>query len=387
MDNYEFIDEELEDYTGIHQDFARVLSDFLNLPETFTFSLVTHMNPNSHLYKTLNKLAVTLNNKRIRNQHEVGRRAVEQMEKVEKERIIGPMTSSFLKEINECLANENIFLSEHEAKNIDDFLYLINANYFEELQERDPNVRREFLIKKLLYAISFYLNFESQDTFNDTDAQIVLGTCIFIPEDMKKRIIDEFRNSKVKSRNSNDYIIIRRDVSGGKKSYLEAKKYADEEVRLPNFDIDKMGDYIVLIEATEECKKYQNLGIGSAKDLSWDIGLIQKMMKLISTNHHDELVAIDEKCSNFNLVRGYIFATMVYAVSNNIADVTWDVAVDSLAHWDYLPCDLRKTIIDEMLASKKLDNSNYHYEMKTPDVCYQARKIIEFKPKSPKESD
>lgn len=385
MDDQRSIDKELRYAPDTYLSFAKALSELLYLPEDFTFFLVTHSNPNSNVYKKLKALAVLLNDRKERHAHDTARKMIAKIEETETERIIGPMTASFRKEIKEFLGEKNIVLMESQVENIDSFLYLINANYFEEIQERNSNARREFLIEQLLYSISFYLNSENKNTFDDVDAKIILKTCIFIPNDLKDRIIEEFRNSKSKSRNHPAYVIIRHDIPGNKIDYLEAKQGVDSEVKPVQFDMDNMQDCIILIKATEECKEFKRLEIGSAEDLSWDVGFIQTMMKLISTNYHDELVAIDEKCSKFNLMKSYIFKTMVYAVSNKITDITWDVAITSLASWDYLATDLRKTIIDEMFASGDLDDSKYPYETKTPVSKYQIRKIVEFKPRIPKE--
>ena len=284
MDDYEFIDEEIEDYSYSYETLARSLANILNLSEETAFSFATHLNPESLLYKKIYKLVNFLDQRKLKSMHKIGRNAIAREEENERDHIIGKMTSTFIPEIKEYLDEEKMFLPTQTIKNIDNLLYLINANYFEAIQNRKPNARREFLIKELIHVISFYLKINNQTTFNEIDASQVLENCVFIPKDLKSQIIVEFRKSKT---NFGDCQIVRRDVYGGKSAYIEARDDDNKNNnRIPEFDISSEENIIAMIKAIEISNDFQSLDIGSAEELSWDIHSLQRIMLHIDTNHH-----------------------------------------------------------------------------------------------------
>lgn len=380
MDDYEFIDEEIEDYSYSYEILARSLANILNLSEETAFSFVTHLNPESLLYKKIYKLVNFLDQRKLKSMHQIGRTAIAREEENERDHVIGQMTSNFIPEIKEYLDEEKMFLPTKTIKNIDNFLYLINANYFEAIQNRNPNARREFLIKELIHVISTYLKINNQTTFNEQDASQALETCIFIPQDLKRQIIVEFKESRT---NFENYQIVRSDVPGGKSAYIEARDNDNKaNNRIPEFDINREENIITMIKATEISNDFQSLEIGSAEELSWDVHSLQRIMLHIDTNHHDELVSLDEKYSRFALTESFIFNTMVYAVLNDKDLVTADIMFKAFTDWDYLPFSLKLTVLDEIFESEDLDYSLHPYRDKKPAdsrVTYQ-KKIIPFKP-------
>lgn len=375
MDDNQFIDEEIEDYTETSKKSVHLLSSFLKLLETSTFSLTHHLNPNNPLHKIIFNFTSFLEDRKIKNMHSIGRKAATVEEQKENDRVINKMTCSFLPEIEKYLEQENITLPNSEAENINHFLYLINANYFDEIKSRNSNVRREFLIEQLLYVISFHIT-NNKLTFDEITAQNVLDTCVFIPEDIKRQIISEFKKSKIKIGPFSNYEIIRRDIDGGEDSYLEAHLQANKN-RIPEWNLDVEDNFIILMEALEVCEDFQELGIGSAQNLSWDLPFIQRMLKQIHTNYRRELITLNEEYSSFDLTWDYLFTTMAYAVANNVSEVTSDVAVSVFGEWDYIPFDLKLRILDEIFETEKIDYCYHPYRDKKPKnkKIYQKKMI------------
>ncbi len=386
MDDNQFMTEGRKENNNMHQEFAKVLSHLLHLPEDFIFQLMTNLDRESALYQKLYHLASSLDDKITRRQHVLGRNAVIKIEQMEKERVISWITASFLPEIQECSKENEVSLSETQIKNIDSFLYLFNANYFDSIHHKDHSVRREFLIKQLLQVICLDLKSAGRSSFDEEDAERIIKKCLFIPNDLKEALITEFRNSKVTSGKNISYAIIHHDVKGEKKAYIAAKTNSDA-YDLPMFDIDNINDYIVTIQATEVSQNFQDLEIGSAEDLTWDVGFIQQVIKLMASNYHDELLAIDEDHSNFNLASKFLLQTMAYAVANRIDIVTSDVVIKSLANWDYLPFSIKMPIMDDIFASFDLDYSLHPYRHKQPDAGKQVQKVIQFRTAPKKEEN
>lgn len=363
-----------------------ILSVLLKVPESRVFDFIKKFDSNSILYKKIGEFIKFIGDKKIKELHEIGREAVIEEEKSEFDRKITRMTGSFLTEIETYLKQENLTLPPPTIRNIDAFLYLINANYYEEIKEQNKNIRREFLIEQLLFLISYHLKENNISKFNENHVKEILDLCIFIPENIKRKILVEFTNAKTKKGKDVSYKIIHKDIKGGKDNYLEARARANNN-RIPEWNFNNEFNYITLIEALEVCEDFQELGIGSAEDLCWDIDFIKNMISMIHTNYKDELLRLNEEYSCFMLTGKFIFYTMAYAVEEEIPKVTSDVVLASFAEWDGLPFDLKLRILDDLFEQEKLDYSSHPYRDKKPEKKTYQKKIILFKVKDSKQED
>ena len=376
MSNNQFIDTEIIDKSEL----IYILSVLLKVPESRIFNLITKLDQNSFLYKKIGKFIKIIGDKKIRELHNIGRVATIKREKDEFDRKITSMTASFKKEIEAHFKEENITVSETTLKNIDAFLYLVNSNYYDDIKLTNKSIRRKFLIQQLLFQISNYLKATDSSSFNEESVKEVLSTSIFIPNEIKEAILSEFKDSKVKHNNKTFYHIKRKDIKSGKDSYLEECNRANSN-RIIEWKYDSEYNYITLIEALEASEDFQELGIGSAKDLCWDLPFIQAMNIFIHDNYQDELLRIDEEYSNFALISQFLLYTMAYAVEEEITEVTSDVVLASFAEWPLLPFNLKLKIIDALFEKEQLTYLEHPFRDKEPVHKSQQKKIIPFKVK------
>ena len=366
-------------------ELVSILSATFKLPEYQVFSLIEKVNPNSLLYKKIAKLIKKIGINKVKKQHEIGRQAIIDAEKNEFDRKLTSMTGTFLKEIEASFQEENINIPTSAIKNIDSFLYLINSNYYDEIKEKNPNLRREFLIEQLLFLITSYLKETSIFSFTEDDAKEILNKCLFIDSNLKTKILEEFISAKSKHRKNISYQIIHKDILGGKDAYLTARDQANHN-RVPEWKVDNEYNYITLIEALEVCEDIEELDLGSAEDLCWDLPFIQKMMTFIHTNYKDELLQFNEEYSSFQLTSGFLLYTMAYALEEEIPEVTSDVVLASFAEWPSLPFNLKLKIIDDLFEQENLDYSYHPYRDKKPEHKAYQKKIIILK-KEPNDSN
>lgn len=379
MDSNKYIEEGLDEYCYSHYELSKNLSKIFNIDETSMFSFVTYLNPKSTLYKKITKLATYIGKKVDRRTHNIGRKAIIKVEQEELDRVIGSMTASFIPEIKSYLEAEEISITNHQLENIDSFLYLINSNYFTEISKRNPSARREFLVEQLLYLITSYLRTSNRKIFNETDAKKILDTCIFIPEDIKEEIILEFKHSKTHFSIPPKYQIVRKDITGGKDSYIQAKMHSNKN-RIQEWDNTSDRKYILLIEALEESEDFLDQDLGSAEDLSWEVSFLQKMAQLADSKYRHELIEISDDYSNFGFTYALIFNAMVYSVAYKIEDVTSYVILASFAECYDLPFDLKLRMVDDIFEQEQLDYKYHPYRTKKIEKKVYHKNIIPFKP-------
>ena len=360
------------------------LSVILKIPETTIFNFITKLEPNKKLYYQFFKMTKKLCDKKIRELHNIGRAATIKREKDEFDRKITSMTASFKKEIETHFKEENITVSETTLKNIDAFLYLVNSNYYDDIKLTNKSIRRKFLIQQLLFQISNYLKVTDSSSFDEESVKEVLSTSIFIPNEIKKAIISEFKDSKVKHNNKTFYHIKRKDIQIGKDSYLEEYNRANSN-RIIEWKYDNEYNYITLIEALEVSEEFQELQIGSAKDLCWDLPFIQAMNIFIHDNYQDDLLRMYEEYSNFGLMGQFLFYTMAYAVEEEFSEVTSDVVLASFAEWPLLPFNLKLQIIDDFFEKENLTYLEHPFRDKKPTSKPYQKKIIPLKTPENKE--
>lgn len=382
MSNNQFIHTEIIDKSEL----IYILSVLLKVPKSRIFNLITKLDQNSFLYKKIGKFIKIIGDKKIRELHNIGRTATIKREKDEFDRKITSMTASFKKEIEDYFKEENIAVSEATLKNIDAFLYLVNSNYYDDIKLTNKSIRRKFLIQQLLFQISNYLKATDSSSFDEEAVKEVLSTSIFIPNEIKEAILSEFKDSKVKHNSKTSYHIKRKDIKGGEDSYLDAYAKANSN-RIIEWKYDNEYNYITLIEALEVSEDFQELEIGSAENLCWDLPFIQVLNTLIQNGYEDELLRLHEEYSNFQLMGQFLFYTMAYAVEEEISEVTSDVVLASFAEFPLLPFDLKLKIIDDLFEKEQLTYLEHPFRDKKPEYKSYQKKIISFKPKETTESD
>ena len=325
------------------------------------------------IYYGMKKIKEKLNERVERDMHHASQIALMMQDALETDRQITSMTSLFLKEILEYLEQEQVTLAEDQEMNINQFLYLINANYYEELNKKYPSLNREHLIRHILSVTMSYYQQTNKKTFDENDAKEILNKSFIIPNELKEPIFEEFKKSKIKFGKKTFYEIIRKDTDSSFDNYF-SKRNEEKNDNWTRFDIDDANDYHTIIQVFADEESIQELG--NAHELEWDMELLVRMMKLIATNYRQELIKEKEDYTNFKLVSTFIYNAMSYALVNNKKEVGYKELLNTFKNWRFLSFQMKLKVLDDIFEQESFDYKDHPFEVKKSKKPHQ--KIIEF---------
>lgn len=338
------------------------------------------------IYFGLKKIKETIEERVNRDMHQTGQLVLMFKEVHNRDRKIESMTSLFLDEIFNKFEAENIIFPEEQIMNINQFLYLINANYYERIEEKNKDITRDELIDKIVTAVSIYLIDSEKETFDETDAIRVLFYCPFIEESLKNEIAKEFKKSKVMVAGKPIYEIVRNDIIASIDEYKK-KHEAEENGLYKGFDINESSDYQELIMSYALDPYYLEKGYRDPRDVDWDLGFFKKVVQLIVRDHREELLKTNSYYSNYNLASSLVSNTLMYALVNNKDIVDQDVVINSFKTWEYIPFQTKLSVLDTLFTEEDIDFSKHPFKISQKKKEKPIQKIIEFKPRKQIESE
>lgn len=338
------------------------------------------------IYFGLKKIKETIEERVNRDMHQAGQLVLMFKEVPNRDRKIESMTSLFLDEIFNKFEAENIIFPEDQIMNINQFLYLINANYYERIEEKNKDITRDELIDKIVTAVSIYLIDSEKETFDETDAIRVLFYCPFIEESLKNEIAKEFKKSKVMVAGKPIYEIVRNDIIASIDEY-KRKHEAEENGMYRGFDINESSDYQELIMSYALDPYYLEKGYRDPRDVDWDLGFFKKVVQLIVRDHREELLKTNSYYSNYNLASSLVSNTLMYALVNNKDIVDQDVVINSFKTWEYIPFQTKLSVLDTLFTEEDIDFSKHPFKISQKKKEKPIQKIIEFKPRKQIESE
>lgn len=281
-------------------------------------------------------------------------------DKYQENKKIGKTTTNFDFKL-EAMQNEfNISLEHNDFDQINDFLYLINANYYDKITKIIPQYCREEIIDKVVNQIGLYLEEKNKSSFTRDDVLNILNSCYFIKDDLKKEIYQEFISSEVsfaggwighgiKNRNVD---ILDEDA------FFEQKKYeASVEI---GFDIESVDDYKKIIQgiiaADDYLKKF-----GDVSELDWDLEALKDFLCILLKDHRSDLITYDSNMSIFDIACSYIYNAMCYAVVNEKNGVGLEEMLHTLKSWEKIPFQLRCDVATDVVEQMDLDYSMHPF--------------------------
>ena len=253
------------------------------------------------------------------------------------------------RKLNSGLMPTTLNIDEHSLENINQFICLINTNYYHKINKGN-NIRREQLIDQVLGELVRYLTERRQNEFSHKDVKNILKNCSYIDDKLKKEILKEYKNSRF---NFNGDIVyaVNKDLKrydGIGKSFLGEKK--------KEFDIDNSSDYSLIIEYitfSDEYKKDKRL-----VNLDWDIDLIKNMIQMIDCDFGNELRRVRGTYSTLDLVTSFVSNTLNYVVKKEKEKVGKEEIIESFREWGYIPLNMRKSLeLDLLYEFDRLDKS------------------------------
>ncbi len=304
-------------------------------------------------------------------------------EAFDSDRKITSQTSFFVQEILDVFEENNKDFPQDEIMHINQFIYMINANYFDEINRQFPSLDREDVIRKLIEQISNYLNASQRMKFDETDAKTVLEYCLFIKPDMKEQIFKEFKKSKVKFKGTYNFEIIRKDTE----TVSEYIEKFDEERKATWFDVDNVEDYDSIISNFESQDYWQEEGFPSPENLIWDMAFLMIIVKTIVKHNRSELRKQNEEYTNLSLAADYIYNAMLYAVLNNKKEVGQTELLNTFKNWNYLPFEMKIDTINTIFDENEISYEEHPLGIKTKKEKKQPQKIITFPKSIKKESE
>lgn len=292
-------------------------------------------------------------------------------ESFEKDRTIGKTTTNFLFEIKQTKEEFQLSIDDQSECFLNDFLYLINANYFSNIVKNIDNYSRERLVKQILNQTGLYLRENSIEHLTNKDIKNILSYCYFIPDVVKKEIIQEYCDTEVRFGNYITHAIDNRgtNISDAVSYHVEHKK---EQTLVPFFDMEKREHYQLIIQSLEHDEYLSQFGDVNALD--WDIDSLQQMLMIIMKDYREELIKSIDSYSNFHLACSFIDNAACYAVVNGKDKVGTKEMIATFRDWQYVPFSLRSDIVWNVMEKMNLEEEHPFYQKPTK----KKAKIISF---------
>lgn len=274
----------------------------------------------------------------------------------EKHRKIGKKTANFLYDVKDMEHDFQISLDHQSANYLNDLLYLVNTNYYSEIVKNSDTYSRDRLVKQILNQVGLYIKESGKESISNKDIEKILDSCFFIPDRLKKEIMNEYIKSEV---SYNKLILHGIDNRSSDSSLVSSDEKRGENPLSSSFDIDNREQYQLLIQTMEVDDEY--LGqFGNPSELDWDIDSLQKLLSIIAKDHHEELANRIDGYSDFNLVSSFIANAACYAIANGKDKVGVDEMASTFRNWEYIPFSLRSSIATDV-ASKMDFQTDYSF--------------------------
>ena len=313
------------------------------------------------IYFGMNALKKKSQDRNLRDMHHTAQLFLMMKEAHSADHNVTKTSTIFLHELHQEQKKINVEIDDNEQMNINQFLYLINANYYDEIAKKFPDLNREEVIRRLITLILLHLEHNNKKTFDEKDAKEVLDRCLFIKQDLKEEIYKEFKKSKVKCGNQKFYEIIRKDTTASIESYQKLRE-TDEKNQAPDFDIEDLNQVYSLIGCYANNEDMQELG---NTFLDWDYDFLRKILVLISTKYRQELVKeYGQEYNNLNLAGTFIYNALSYAVVNNREMVGYKEMINAFKNWDYIPFNLQLDILDDLFEQEGIPYDEHPYDIK-----------------------
>ena len=323
--------------------------------------------------KNITKYHKKQDKQHIKEQHYLQQLKIGLQEMDKKGIRINSMTPFFTSMITKKLEEHKIILDEDNIQNINQFLYMVNSNYYEEIinsykinTERFKT--REDVLREILESILRTMEIKENYTFNDNNLKEVLDLCLFIKKEVQEEMIYEFKNAKVTGVLGKErYIIERKDikVENIEKEYHE--KYTEINKDNLSFDIYEKFSYEVAIDKISEIDHYKQYG--NIKNLNWNVDALMDICIDIIDKYNNEMERNIDKYSIATFAVRLILTTATYSLVNKKTNVSYKEIINAFGKMTNIPLDLQMKI-SNYLSEK--------YESKINEK--QEQKILVFNP-------
>lgn len=267
-------------------------------------------------------------------------------ENKEEYRLINEDTNYFYdyieRSLNGGMMPTTLKVDEQSLENINQFLHLINSNYFYKINSTS-NLKREQVVALVSNEVVRYLNSKKQSSFSHKDVKEVLKSCSCIDDELKKDIEKEYKKGRF---NFNGNIVYAVSKDRNRYNGIGNRLFLEEN----DFDLNNSSNYSLIIEyvcSSNEYKKYKSL-----LDLGWDIESLKRMIQVIDCEFGKDIKLARGTYSKLDLVTSFVINTINCVVKEDKKEVGIDELFCSLSTWDYLP---KKSMNREVVLALKED--------------------------------
>lgn len=268
-------------------------------------------------------------------------------------------TVMFYNYIKEAEENNNYKVESIET--INQFLYLINLNYYEKIAKTNNDkariVTREELIREISDAIIRYMQMNNKKEIDEKDIKTILNMCLFINKKTKEEIVKEFINSKLKRGNYTIYVV-------EEDKTVKSKK---QEFNL-SFDMYEKEEYKKIIEHLKTNKTL--IEYGNPDSIEYDVDALQDIIMKLIEKYNNKFERKIEDYSIRALVIMIIMNSYVYALVNNKNKISYKEIIKSISNASFIPLEL-------LLEVNKYLTSEYKEKLESIETK-KNQKIIVF---------
>lgn len=277
----------------------------------------------------------------------------------EKDKIIGKTTTNFFSKVEDMKNEFSISLDSNDANQINDLLYLINANYYEKIVGTRQPYCREEIIDKVVNQVGLYFVLKGNSDFTRKDVFCILKNCYFIKDELKKEIYEEFISSEVSFGRFISHCIENRNVDiMDKDAFIEEKK--KELSSMPSFDIFSLDSYEKIIQGLISADSYLEQ-FGDVNQLEWDMESLKNFLCILLKDHRSELIAYDSSQSSFDIASSFIYNAMCYAVVNQKQSIGPFEMLHTLRNWEKIPFQLRSDVATDVIEKMNLERDSHPF--------------------------
>ena len=130
------------------------------------------------VYFGMNYLKEKAKDRQLRDMHHTSQLFLMMTEANSVDHNVTKSSTLFLHELHQEMNNYDAKIDDNEQMNINQFLYLINANYYDEIIKTFPMLNREEIVRRLIIVILNHLTDNNKTTFDENDAKEVLGKSV-----------------------------------------------------------------------------------------------------------------------------------------------------------------------------------------------------------------
>lgn len=271
----------------------------------------------------------------------------------EKDQVVTQKTTNFYKKVETMLKKNNYELVPESTDFVNDLLYLINANYYQEVEKYLPYLKREQLLDKVMDQVGNYLEKTHKTKLTNNDIVTILNNCFFLTEPLKEEIAKEYVESTVKFGSHIEHSIKNRTVDT---LDIDTYKQEKEQEVLPTaiFDIEDIDHYQIMIQGIIASDKYLP-NFGDISSLTWDMESLQNIICIMAKDHRRQLLEVKDEYCNFDLAASFIHNAMCYGIMNHKSEIGPKELLATFREWDYIPFELRATIASDIIEKQALE--------------------------------